>query len=308
MVGCSVAWEAVVTEWGERIEAARAVAARDPVASRALGPALACASALEAELGALGGPPEVAVVLGSGLAGFERRLQDPQAYPYGRIGLPEPGVVGHRGELVLGTLRGRRVAVLSGRAHYYEGHDMPVVTAAVRALAVLGVRHLLLSNAAGAVNPSYRPGDLMVLRDHINFMGCNPLRGPNLEALGPRFPDMTVAYDADLRQSFRSAAERLSLRLHEGVYVAVSGPSYETPSEIRAFGVLGADAVGMSTVPEVIAARHAGMRVAAVSCITNMGAGLSGGLLDHDEVKAVGAAVGHNLSSLFEEVIADLPA
>jgi purine-nucleoside phosphorylase len=198
------------------------------------------------------------------------------------------------------------VAVLSGRVHYYEGHDMAAVTSAVRALAVLGARSLLLSNAAGGVNPAFRPGELMVIRDHINLMGVNPLRGPNAEALGPRFPDMTVAYDADLRAAFHRAALRLGQTLHEGVYIAVSGPSYETPAEIRAFGILGSDAVGMSTVPEVIAARHAGLRVAAVSCITNMGAGLSGGLLDHDEVKQVGAAVGLTLSSLFEEVIADL--
>lgn len=251
--------------------------------------------------------PDVAVILGSGLGGFERRVEDAVACPYADVGLPAPSVAGHAGDLVVGTLRGRAIAVLAGRAHYYEGHPLDTAVAAVRTMAALGVRFLLVSNAAGGIRPGLRPGDLMLLTDHVNLMGANPLRGANLDALGPRFPDMTAAYDPELRERFLSAARWLDLDLHQGVYLAVSGPSYETPAEIRAFAALGADAVGMSTVPEVIVARHAGLRVAAVSCITNMAAGLSGGLLSHDEVKAVGAAAGRRLSDLFEQAIADLP-
>lgn len=251
--------------------------------------------------------PDVAVILGSGLGGFERRVQDPIVCPYADVGLPAPSVAGHAGDLVMGFLRGRSIAVLAGRAHYYEGHDLESTVLATRAMAVLGVRFLLVSNAAGGLRPGFQPGDLMLLTDHVNMMGANPLRGPNLDALGPRFPDMTAAYDPDLRERFLSASRWLDLELHQGVYLAVSGPTYETPAEIRAFATLGADAVGMSTVPEVIAARHAGVRVAAVSCITNMAAGLSGGLLSHDEVKEVGTSAGRRLSDLFEQAIADLP-
>lgn len=251
--------------------------------------------------------PDVVVVLGSGLSGFEERVEEPIRVPYARIGLPTTSVAGHKGELVMGTLAGRNVAVLAGRAHYYEGHDMARVVAAVRLLAVLGARTLLVSNAAGAVNPDYRPGDLMVLSDHINFMGTNSLRGENSEGLGPRFPDMTEAYKKEIRSLFHRTAEKQGTALKEGVYLAVCGPSYETPAEIRAFRTLGADAVGMSTVPEVIAARHAGMWVGAVSCITNMAAGLSGALLNHDEVKETGAKAGKVLHAVFESVIAKLP-
>lgn len=251
--------------------------------------------------------PDVAVILGSGLGGFERRVEHAVVVPYEDVGLPAPSVAGHAGDLVVGTLHGRAVAVLAGRAHYYEGHDLETAVLAVRVMAAMGVRFLLLSNAAGGIRPAFRAGDLMLLTDHVNMMGANPLRGPNLDLLGPRFPDMTAAYDPDLRERFLSAARWLEIDLHQGVYLAVSGPTYETPAEIRAFATLGADAVGMSTVPEVIAAQHAGLRVAAVSCITNMAAGLSGGLLSHDEVKAVGAAAGARLSDLVAQVIADLP-
>lgn len=247
--------------------------------------------------------PDVVVVLGSGLAGFENRLGTDIRLPYADIGLPSPGVAGHRGELVIGRLYGRCVAVLCGRVHFYEGHEMETVIIPTQAMAFLGVPVLLLSNAAGATNPDFRPGDLMIISDHINLMGQNPLRGPNIDMLGPRFPDLTHAYDPALRQLLRDAGKELGLRLHEGVYLAVSGPSYETPAEIRAFRLLGADAVGMSTVPEVIAACHAGMRVAAVSCITNMGAGLSERTLTHEEVEVVGKSAGRALADLFEEVI-----
>ena len=278
----------------------------DPVAS----PLSDVVAAIRRKSDALGAgwTPEAAVILGSGLSGFENRVQDPLRVKYADVMLPAPHVEGHKGELVLGTLRGRRVAVLAGRIHYYEGHDMQTVTTAARAMGLLGVPNLLVSNAAGAVNSLYRPGDLMVLSDHINLMGVNPLRGPNYDVLhGVRFPDMTVAYDAGLRALFHEVGAARGKRLHEGVYIAISGPSYETPAEIRAFRTLGADAVGMSTVPEVIAARHIGMRVAAVSCITNMAAGLSGGLLTHEEVKQVGAALGTTLADIFEDVVERLP-
>jgi len=251
--------------------------------------------------------PDVAVVLGSGLSGFEELVKDPVRVPYSRIGLPQTGVEGHKGELVLGTLGGRNVAVLAGRAHYYEGHDMETVVMAARVMAVLGVRTLLVSNAAGAVNPDMSPGDLMVIRDHINMMGANPLRGENSKGMGPRFPDMTAVYKQEIRSLFHKAGVNKGVNLKEGVYMALSGPSYETPAEIDAFAKMGADAVGMSTVPEVIAARHAGMWVGAVSCITNMAAGLSGGLLSHDEVKEVGEKAGRTLHEIFKSVIGKLP-
>jgi len=251
--------------------------------------------------------PDVAVILGSGLAGFETRLSDGINLPYKDVGLPQPSVEGHGGQLHIGRLRGHNVAVLSGRVHYYEGYDMETVIRASRVMAVLGVRTMLATNAAGGANPDFAPGDLMAICDHINLMGTNPLRGPNVAALGPRFPDMSTAYNPVLRQVFKAVASRLGQRLHEGVYLAVSGPSYETPAEIRAFRNMGADAIGMSTVPEVIASHHAGMTVGAISCITNLAAGLARQGLCHDEVKEVGAAAGGRLAALIEEVIGSLP-
>ncbi len=261
----------------------------------------------EARLRQQGWLPDVAVVLGSGLSGFERRVQPLCVLPYRVASLPEPTVPGHAGQLVLGTLKDRRLAVLAGRIHTYEGHDMATACVAVRTMALLGTPILLASNAAGGLNPAFQVGDLMALSDHVNLMGGNPLRGPNAEALGPRFPDMTRAYDPRIRDAFRDAATRLGQPLHEGVYLGTSGPSYETPAEIRAFRILGADAVGMSTVPEVIAANHAGMRVGAVSVITNLAAGLGQDALSHDEVKQVGLTAGARLSALFEATLEVLP-
>lgn len=251
--------------------------------------------------------PEIAVILGSGLSGFEERVDGAIALQYQDVGLPSPSVAGHKGELVLGRIRNRRVAVLAGRVHYYEGHPMDTVVMATRTMAALGVSTLLVSNAAGTVNPHFRPGDLMLITDHVNLMGVNPLRGPNADGLGPRFHDMTDAYDRRIRGCFQSSAEKIGVPLRQGIYLAVSGPSYETPAEIRAFRTLGADAVGMSTIPEVITARHAGMSVGAISCITNMAAGLSREPLSHDEVKAIGASVGTTLADLFEETIGRAP-
>ncbi len=223
--------------------------------------------------------PTLAIVLGSGFHHVLTALRVEKTISYARIpGFPVPGVSGHAGELFFGKLGGVPVVVLSGRAHFYEGHPMDRVTFAVRALAEFGMRDLLLTNAAGGINHGFRRGDFMVLTDHINLMGANPLRGAS------NFVDLTRVYDARLGELLFRAGRSCKLKLRRGVYLAVSGPSYETPAEIRAFGRLGADAVGMSTVPEAIVARQCGLNVAAVSCITNLAAGISKEKLSHAEV------------------------
>ena len=228
--------------------------------------------------------PTLAIVLGSGFHHVLGRMQVSARLSYAKIkGFPPVGVAGHAGELFIGTLGDTPVLVLSGRAHYYEGHDMESVTFAVRTLAAYGIRDLLLTNAAGGINRAFRPGDFMVLTDHINLMGVNPLRGPASPGL-PRFVDLTRAYDEGLAGLLHRAGCDCKLKLRSGVYLAVSGPSYETPAEIRAFATLGADAVGMSTVPEAVVARQCGLRVAGVSCITNLAAGRSSRPLSHAEV------------------------
>jgi len=228
--------------------------------------------------------PTLAIVLGSGFHHVLTGLDVERKVAYARIpGFPVPGVSGHAGELYFGRLGGTPVLVLSGRAHFYEGQAMERVTFAVRALAVFGIRDLLLTNAAGGINPGFRAGDFMVLTDHLNGMGVNPLRGPELPGL-PRFVDLTQVYDPGLSALLFRAGKSCRVQLRRGVYLAVSGPSYETPAEIRAFGRLGADAVGMSTVPEAIVARQCGLNVAAVSCITNLAAGISKGKISHAEV------------------------
>jgi purine-nucleoside phosphorylase len=228
--------------------------------------------------------PTLAMVLGSGFHHVLSELQVTAEVAYGKLpGFPPTGVSGHAGQLFLGHLGGTPVMVLSGRAHYYEGHPMTLVTFAVRALAAYGIRDLLLTNAAGGVNRSFHPGEFMLLTDHINLMGVNPLRGGPLPGL-PRFVDLTCAYDPGLRRLLQRAGQRCGMRLRTGTYLAVSGPSYETPAEIRAFARLGADAVGMSTVPETIVARQCGLKVAAISCITNLAAGRSRKPLSHAEV------------------------
>jgi len=239
--------------------------------------------------------PTLAIVLGSGFHHVLTELRVDRKVSYAKIpGFPVPSVSGHAGELYFGRLGGTPVVVLSGRAHFYEGHSMERVTFAVRALAAFGIRDLLLTNAAGGINKKFRAGDFMVLTDHINLMGVNPLRGgdassPEAFATGasqplPRFVDMTQVYDTKLRARLFRVGKRCNLRLQRGVYLAVSGPSYETPAEIRAFARLGADAVGMSTVPEAMVARQCGLNVAAVSCITNLAAGISREKLSHAEV------------------------
>jgi purine-nucleoside phosphorylase len=228
--------------------------------------------------------PQLALVLGSGFHHLLQELQVENRIAYSQLpGFPRPSVPGHAGEWLVGTLAGTPVYVLNGRAHYYEGYSLDQVTFGVRTLAALGVRDLLLTNAAGGINPRFGVGEFMQVTDHINLMGENPLRGPTRPGL-PRFVDLTQAYDPDLSALLRQAARRLRIKLRQGVYLAVSGPSYETPAEIRAFGRWGADAVGMSTVPEVIVARQLGLRVAALSCITNLAAGLGASALSHQEV------------------------
>jgi len=228
--------------------------------------------------------PTLAIVLGSGFHHVLNALRVETKVPYAKIpGFPKPTVSGHAGELYFGHLGKTPVMVLSGRAHFYEGHPMERVTFATRTLAAYGITDLLLTNAAGGVNRKFRAGDFMVLTDHINFMGANPLRGVHIEGL-PRFVDLTEVYDATLRGLMFKAATICKTKLQRGVYLAVSGPSYETPSEVRAYGRLGADAVGMSTVPEAVVARQCGLNVAGVSCITNMAAGISAGVLSHTEV------------------------
>jgi purine-nucleoside phosphorylase len=228
--------------------------------------------------------PTLAIVLGSGFHHVLSELRVDKKVSYAKIpGFPKPTVSGHAGELYFGHLGKTPVMVLSGRAHFYEGHSMERVTFAVRALAAFGIRDLLLTNAAGGINPDFRRGDFMVLTDHINLMGVNPLRGPAVPNL-PRFVDMTEVYDTKLSALLFRAGKSCNLRLQRGVYLAVSGPSYETPAEIRAFARLGADAVGMSTVPEAMVARQCGLNVAAVSCITNAAAGIGKRKLSHAEV------------------------
>ncbi len=233
--------------------------------------------------------PILGVVLGSGLGAFARSLESSVAIPYGDIPhFPRTTVAGHKGELVLGVAGGVDLAVMSGRPHHYEGYSLSKVVFPIRVLRRMGVRTLIVTNAAGAVNASYRPGDVMVIEDHINLMGANAAAGPNEETLGPRFFDMGDAYDPRLREIAERACRGAGVTARVGVYVAFSGPSYETPAEIRMARALGGDAVGMSTVPEVTVARHMGMRVLGLSCITNMAAGIQRQKLDHGEVLEIG--------------------
>lgn len=252
--------------------------------------------------------PRIGVVLGSGLGAFAERIEEPTTIAYGDLPhFPVSGVAGHRGELILGRIGGVSCAVMSGRVHAYEGYPLARVTFPVRVLAALGVKKLLLTNAAGSVNPYYAPGDFMVIVDHLNMTGDNPLIGHNDERLGPRFPDMTRAYGEAGQTAFTQAAAGLGLSLHEGVYAGFSGPSYETPAEIRMLQTLGADAVGMSTVAEVIVAAHSGLEASALSVITNRAAGLgSGAPLSHDEVKEIGQRVGGVLCDLLAATIEGL--
>lgn len=252
------------------------------------------------------GVPDVAIVLGSGLGDFAGQLTHAVSIPYGDLPhWPSSTVIGHEGRLVVGSLGGKRVAALSGRAHFYEGHDLRTVTFATRVVARLGVKVLILTNAAGGVNAAdLTPGMLMVMDDHINLLGTNPLVGPNDDQFGVRFPDMTEVYSTRLRGLADTVARAQGLRLGHGVYVAVHGPSYETPAEIRFLRTIGADAVGMSTVPEAIVARQMGVEVLGLSCITNAAAGVLPQPLNHAEVMAVARQVKGAFAALLEGIIA----
>src|ERR1700733_3087400 len=250
--------------------------------------------------------PTLAIVLGSGFHHTLTELRVDKKISYAKIpGFPKPTVSGHAGELYFGHLGETPVLVLSGRAHFYEGHEMERVTFATRTLAAFGIQDLLLTNAAGGLNKNFRPGDFMVLTDHINLIGANPLRGAAIPGL-PRFVDLTETYDKTLRELLFRSGKISGLKLQRGVYLAVSGPTYETPAEVRAFATLGADAVGMSTVPEAIVARQCGLNVAGVSCITNLAAGISKENLSHAEVletaervKTIGATLMKHFAKLY---------
>jgi purine-nucleoside phosphorylase len=247
--------------------------------------------------------PAIGLVLGSGLGAFAKTLDQPTRIPYAEIPhFPGSTISGHQGEMVVGLSGGVPVVVLAGRAHYYEGHPLQSVVFPVRVMARLGVRILVVTNAAGSVNVNYKPGELMLIDDHINLIG-NPLVGPNEDALGPRFPDMSDAYDARLREIAEKACRSAGVTVRHGVYVAMTGPSYETPAEIRMARTLGADAVGMSTAPEVVAARHMGLRVLGLSCLTNMAAGVLKKKLDHKEVLEVGEKVKDALLDVLKKVV-----
>jgi purine-nucleoside phosphorylase len=250
--------------------------------------------------------PTVGLVLGSGLGAFADSLSGATRIPYREIPhFPIATAIGHRGELVLGTAGDTAVAVMNGRVHCYEGYSPAQVVFPVRVLGRLGIKVLIMTNAAGSVNVNYKPGELMIISDHINYMGINPLIGPNEDQLGPRFFDMSEAYDPKLQEAAERACSKVGMTVRRGVYIAFNGPSYETPAEIKASRVLGADAVGMSTVPEVIAARHIGIRVLAISCITNMAAGVIKKKLDHREVLQVAEKVKAGLLDVLGRVLVD---
>ena len=249
----------------------------------------------------------VGVVLGSGLGAFADQLDDGVATPYSQIeGWPASTAAGHAGKLVTGKIGATEVIVLAGRAHLYEGYTAKQVTFGMCELARRGVRSVILTNAAGAVNVDHRPGDLVLISDHINLLGVNPLTGPNDDALGPRFPDMSEAYTREYREVAKQEGLELGITLREGIYAAVPGPSYETPAEIRYLRTIGADLVGMSTIPETIVANHMGIRVLAISCVTNMAAGILPQKLSHHEVMETGDRVKDMLVNLLRRVIVRL--
>ena len=265
--------------------------------------------AAEAIRAVIGPVPHTAVVLGSGLGPLADRLRDPVVVPYAKIPhFPVPTVAGHAGNLVTGSIGPARVIYLQGRFHFYEGHDLDTVTFPVRVLARLGVETLVLTAAAGGITPLLRAGDIVCVSDHLNLIGQNPLRGPNDDRLGPRFPDMTEVYSKALRELAREQSTRLKQIMRFGHYACLPGPSYETPAEIKMLSVLGADVVGMSTVPEAIVARHSGMRVLAFALVTNAAAGVTGEPISHEEVLEAGRQAVPRLGGLIEAVVGRLAA
>jgi purine-nucleoside phosphorylase len=251
--------------------------------------------------------PVAGIVLGSGLGGLADEVDEPVAIPFEDLpGWPAATAPGHAGRLLLGRLAGTPVVMLQGRFHMYEGNDPGLVVQPVLLFQRLGARLVVLTNAAGGIDPSYGPGTLMVIRDHLNLTGRTPLLGPNADSMGPRFPDLTNAWDPELREALHAAGRAEGVPLTEGVYAGLLGPQYETPSEVRYLRTLGADSVGMSTVLECIAARWAGLRVCGVSLVTNAGAGYTGEPLSHEEVLAAGAEAGPRLAKVIRRFVADL--
>ena len=248
--------------------------------------------------------PRIAIVLGSGLGGFADEFDDAVGIPYEEItGFARSTAQGHAGQLVIGTVDEVPVMAMQGRVHYYEGYSLEQVTFPIRTFKLLGVKTLILTNASGGINVQLTQGALMVISDHLNLMGDNPLRGPNDERFGPRFPDMSAVYSAELQQIVIEEAKPIGVEVRRGIYGALSGPSYETPSEIHLLRNLGADAVGMSTVPEAIVARHMGLEVLGISCITNMAAGISDEPINHEEVMATGDRVRDVFALLLQRVV-----
>ena len=251
--------------------------------------------------------PKIGLILGSGLGSLADLIEKPEFYPYEELpNFPVSTVEGHEGRLVIGKLQGKIVIAMQGRFHYYEGYSMTEVTFPVRVMKKLGVKNLIVTNAAGAVNTNYKPGDLMIISDHINMSGNNPLIGKNLDSFGVRFPDMSEAYSKDLREKVKKCASTLNLDIKEGVYVMMSGPTYETPAEIKMVRAIGGDAVGMSTVPEVIVANHSGIKTVGISCLTNMAAGILEQPLNHEEVMETSNKVKDNFMNLMKLLIKEL--
>ena len=248
--------------------------------------------------------PEIGMILGSGLGILADEIKDPVIIPYEEIPhFPVSMVEGHANQLIIGELSGRQVLMMKGRFHLYEGYDPSLLAFPVRVMKELGINHLVVTNAAGGVNESFKPGDLMIIEDHINLATRNPLMGPNVDHFGPRFPDMSNAYNPLMRRKAKEAAQKQNLTLQEGVYAWFTGPSFETPAEIRMARTIGADAVGMSTVPEVLTAVHAGMKVLGISCITNMAAGILDQPLTHEEVMHTAKQVENTFKQLIRDLI-----
>ena len=248
--------------------------------------------------------PELAIVLGSGLGPLAELIEDPVVIPYNSIpNFAKSTVEGHAGELIIGGLNGKNVICMNGRFHFYEGYPFETVVFPLRTFNGLGVKKLILTNAVGGINLDFRAGDLMIIQDHLNLMGTNPLIGKNIDELGPRFPDMSEVYSLQLRNLAKETGEELGIDLREGVYCALTGPSYETPAEIKMLRLLGADAVGMSTAPEAIVAGHMGMETLAISCITNAAAGIEDTKLSHDEVTQVASKVKNDFTRLVSKIV-----
>ena len=251
--------------------------------------------------------PQIGLILGSGLGAIADQIEDAEFYNYNELpNFPISTVEGHAGRLVIGNFQGKQVVAMQGRFHFYEGYNMQEVTFPVRVMKLLGVEKLIVTNAAGAVNKDFTPGDLMLINDHINLSGSNPLFGKNLSEFGTRFPDMSNAYDKDLRNKIKEIAKNLNIELREGVYAMFTGPTYETPAEVRMARILGSDAVGMSTVPEVIVANHSGMKVMGISCMTNMAAGILEQPLNHEEVMETSERVRESFITLITNIIKEI--